>query len=40
MRLQKVQDALEKKNFKYEYTEEDGCGGLDYMYRGLKFNVW
>ena len=29
MRLQKVQDALNKKNIKFEYTEEDGCGSLD-----------
>lgn len=40
MRLQKVQDALEKKNIKYEYTEEDRCGSLDFMFRGLKFHVW
>ncbi len=26
MRLEKVQDALNKKNIKFEYTEEDGCG--------------
>ena len=26
MRLQKVQDALNKKNITFEYTEEDGCG--------------
>ena len=40
MRLQKVQDALNKKNIKFEYTEEDGCGRLDFMFRGLKFHVW
>ena len=40
MRLQKVQDALHKKNIKFEYTEEDGCGSLDFMFRGLKFHVW
>ena len=39
-RIKKVQDALEKKNIKYEYTEEDGCGSLDFMFRGLKFHVW
>ena len=31
MRLQKVQDALNKKNIKFEYTEEDGCGSLDFI---------
>ena len=40
MRLEKVQDALRAKKIKYEYTEEDGCGSLDCMFRGLKFHVW
>ena len=40
MRLQIVQDALKKKNIKYEYTEIDGCGSLDFRFRGLKFHVW
>ena len=40
MRLQKVQDALNKKNITFEYTEEDGCGSLYFMFRGLKFHVW
>ena len=31
---------LNKKNIKFEYTEEDGCGSLDFMFRGLKFHVW
>ena len=39
MRLQIVQDALKKKNIKYEYTEIDGCGRLDFLFRGLKFHV-
>ena len=40
MRLQIVQDALKKKNIKYEYTEIYGCGSLDFLFRGLKFHVW
>ena len=36
MRLQKVQEALNTKNIKYEYTEENGCGSLDFMFRGMK----
>ena len=40
MRLQTVQEALKKKNISYEYTEEDGCGSLDFMFRGLSFHVW
>ena len=40
MRLERVQDALKKKNITYQYTEEDGCGSLDFMFRGLSFHVW
>ena len=28
------------ENIRFEYTEEDGCGSLDFMFRGLKFHVW
>ena len=28
------------KKIKYEYTEIDGCGSLDFLFRGLKFHVW
>lgn len=40
MRLMKVQDALKRKNINYKYTEEDGCGSLDFLFRGLSFHVW
>ena len=39
MKLQMVQNALKQKNIKYEYTEEDDCGSLDFMFRGLRFHV-
>ena len=40
IRLEKVQEALKTKNIHYEYTEENGCGSLDFMFRGLRFHVW
>ena len=40
MRLEQVQEALKTKNINYQYTEEDGCGSLDFMFRGLSFHVW
>lgn len=40
MRLNIVQEALKKKKIKYEYTEIDGCGSIDFLFRGLKFHVW
>ena len=23
-----------------EYTEENGCGSIDFMFRGLRFHIW
>lgn len=40
MRLERVQEALKEKNVKFEYHEEDGCGSLDFLFRGLKYHVW
>ena len=40
MRLKKVQKALKTKNINYEYTEENGCGSIDFMFRGLRFHIW
>lgn len=40
MRLQKVQDALKTKKITYDYTEEDGCGSIDFEFRGLRYHIW
>lgn len=40
MRLSRVKEALAKKNITYKYSEEDGCGSLDFLFRGLPFHVW
>lgn len=40
MRLLKVQQALKTKNILFTYTEEDGCGSLDFQFRGLRYHVW
>ncbi len=40
MRLTKVQDALNEKGIAYQYTEEDGCGSVDFEFRGLRYHVW
>ncbi len=36
----KVQEALKTKKIHYEYTEENGCGSIDFMFRGLRFHIW
>lgn len=40
MRLEKVQQALKTKKIDYSYTEEDGCGSIDFMFRGLRYHIW
>ena len=40
MRLERVQNALKQKKITYDYTETDGCGSIDFLFRGLKFHVW
>lgn len=40
MRLLQIQDALKKKKIKFMYIEEDGCGSIDFEFRGLRFHVW
>lgn len=40
MRLTKIQKALEQKKIVFTYTEEDGCGSLDFQFRGLRYHIW
>ena len=40
MRLEKVQAKLKEKNISYTYVEEEGCGSIDFMHRGLSYHIW
>lgn len=40
MRLEKLQDYLHRRGWEYQYTEEAGCGSIDWEYRGLMYHVW
>lgn len=40
MRLLKIQDILKEIGLQYSYTEEDGCGSIDFEHRGLKYHIW
>lgn len=39
-RLNKVRDLLKEKDMEYTYVEEDGCGSIDFMHRGLSYHIW
>ncbi|MBR4744422.1 MAG: kinase [Oscillospiraceae bacterium] len=40
MRLQRIQDCLKRKEIPYRYTENDGCGGIEFIRRGLAYHIW
>ena len=39
-RLQRVRAYLEGKGWEYEYHEGDGCGSVDFSYRGVPYHIW
>lgn len=40
MRLEKIQKILRDKKISFDYSEEDGCGSIDFEYRGLSYHIW
>lgn len=40
MRLKKIQEYLKSRGWKYKYFEEDGCGSIEFSYRGIPYHVW
>lgn len=40
MRLIKIQKFLDEKGWDHQYTEEDGCGSIDLIYRGVSYHIW
>ena len=40
MRLEKAQDLLKRHSCEFTYTEEDGLGSIDLIYRGVSYYIW
>ena len=40
MRLEKIQTFLKSRNMPYTYAEEDDCGSIDFIHRGLSYHIW
>ena len=40
MRLQNIQTFLQQHNMPFQYSEEDGCGSIDFLHRGLSYHIW
>lgn len=39
-RLGRVLAFIKEQGFQYTYSEEDGCGSIDFAYRGVPYHIW
>ena len=40
MRLQNIQDYLNQRQIAFTYVEEDDCGSIEFLHRGLHYYIW
>ena len=40
MRFEKIRAYLDSVGQQYRYTENDDCGGIDFLHRGLSYHIW
>ena len=40
MRLESIQNFLKSRAMPYTYHEEDECGSIDFIHRGLSYHIW
>ena len=40
MRLAKIQEYMKRNHMEYQYTEENDCGSIDFLHRGLTYHIW
>lgn len=40
MRLEKIQTHLKNRGIRFRYEEENDCGSIDFIHRGLFYYIW
>ena len=40
MRLEAIQQQLKKMGIAFHYVEENDCGSIDFIHRGLSYYIW
>lgn len=40
MRLKKIQDFMNRASMPFQYSEEDDCGSINFIHRGLSYHIW
>ena len=40
MRLTRIQQYMKSHSMPYDYTEENDCGSINFIHRGLSYHIW
>ena len=40
MRLSRIQEQLTAHNVPFQYYEEDDCGSITFVHKGLSYHIW
>lgn len=40
MRLTEIQEFLTSKNIPFQYCEENDCGSITFLHRGMSYHIW
>lgn len=40
MRLEKIQAFLNARKLPYQYWQENDCGSITFLHRGLTYHIW
>ena len=40
MRLEKIQQQLNHMGISFKYVDDDDCGSIDFIHRGLSYHIW
>ena len=40
MRLESIQCQLKNMGIQFRYLEENDCGSIDFIHRGLSYYIW
>ena len=40
MRLNQIQDFLKSRNMPYQYWEDNDCGSISFLHKGLSYHIW
>ena len=40
MRLNRIQDFMKSRNMPYQYWEDNDCGSISFLHKGLSYHIW